>query len=179
MMRHTLLGAMTCLAVAALACRVRRRYVLVSVRGESMEPTLRHGDRVLADRTRVGGIRVGDVVVLEPGRPRPVPNSRSSTAGPAYWMIKRVVAVPGDPVPPGSVPARHTTPNAVVPWGKLVVAGDNGSASSDSRQLGYFHIEQVLGVVRDEHRASPDSYGGRRRGAAFIAFRASGTGAAS
>jgi signal peptidase I len=150
--QHTFLGvaagAMTCLAVAALACRLRRRYVLVTVRGESMEPTLRHGDRVLADRTRIGDIRVGDVVVLEPGNPRPVRNSRPSTAEPAYWMIKRVVAVPGDPVPPGSVPARHTTPNAVVPWGKLVVAGDNGSASSDSRQLGYFHIGQVLGVAR-------------------------------
>jgi signal peptidase I len=152
MMRHTFLGAaagaMTCLAVAALVSRLRQRYVLVTVRGESMEPTLRHGDRVLADRTRIGDIRVGDVVVLEPGNPRPVRNSRPSTAEPAYWMIKRVVAVPGDPVPPGSVPARHTTPNAVVPWGKLVVAGDNGSASSDSRQLGYFHIEQVLGVAR-------------------------------
>jgi signal peptidase I len=126
----------------------RRRDVLVTVRGESMEPTHRHGDCVFADRTRVGDIRVGDVVVLEPGNPRPVPNSRPSTAEPAYWMIKRVGAVPGDPVPPGSVPARHATLNAVVPWGKLVVAGDNGSASSDSRQLGYFHIEQVLGVAR-------------------------------
>lgn len=154
-MRHAVLGsavgALTCLAAVALACRLRRRYVLVTVRGESMEPTLGHGDRVLADRTRIGDIRVGDVVVLEPGRPRPVlavPGSRPSTAEPAYWMIKRVVAVPGDPVPPGSVPARHATPDAVVPRGKLVVIGDNAAASSDSRQLGYFHVEQVLGVAR-------------------------------
>jgi signal peptidase I len=152
-MRRTFLGAAvvatTCLAAAALARRLRRRYVSVMVRGESMEPTFRHGDRVLADRTRIGDIRVGDIVVLEPGRPRPaVRNSRLSTAEPAYWMIKRVVAVPGDLVPPGSVPSRLVTPNTVVPWGRLVVAGDNGSASSDSRQLGYFHIEQVLGVAR-------------------------------
>lgn len=95
MMRRTFLGAAvlatTCLAAAALARRLRRRYVLVTVRGESMEPTFRHGDRVLADRTRIGGIRVGDVVVLEPGRPRPVladRNSRPPTAEPAFWMIK-------------------------------------------------------------------------------------------
>jgi hypothetical protein len=103
-------------------------------------------------RTRVGGIRVGDVVVLEPGRPRPVlavRNSRPSTAEPAYWLIKRVVAVPGDPVPPGSVPARLATPDAVVPWGKLVVIGDNASASSDSRQLGYY---EDLGLPDGEAR---------------------------
>lgn len=154
-MRHTVLGtavgAMTCLAIAALACRLRQRYVSVTVRGASMEPTYRHGDRVLADRARIGDIRVGDVVVLEPGRPRPVladRNSRPLTAEPAFWMIKRVVAVPGDPVPPGSVPARHAAPDFVVPRGRLVVIGDNASASSDSRQLGYFHIEQVLGVAR-------------------------------
>jgi len=154
-MRQPFLGAAvvatTCFAVAELVRRLRQRYVLVTVRGESMEPTLCHGDRVLADRTRVGDIRVGDVVVLEPGRPRPVRavrNSRPSTVEPAYWMIKRVVAVPGDRVPPGSMSARHATPNAVVPHGLLVVAGDNGPASSDSRQLGYFHIEHVLGVAR-------------------------------
>jgi signal peptidase I len=187
MKRRTFLStavvAMAILAVIALACRLRRRYVSVTVRGESMEPTLRlvggpgslgvprneraqYGDRVLADRTRVGDIRVGDVVVLEPGRPRQdlamhrsrtsiaeSTNGQSSTTPPscnrtAYWMIKRVVAVPGDPVPRGSVPSRHAAPNAVVPRGRLVVIGDNASASSDSRQLGYFRIEQVLGVVR-------------------------------
>ncbi len=118
MRQHTFLGvaagAMTCLAVAAPACRLRRRYVSVTVRGESMEPTLRHGDRLLADRTRIGDIRVGDVVVLEPGRPRPVRNSRPSTAEPAYWMIKRVVACPAIRCRP--VPCRrgmpHRTPSS-------------------------------------------------------------------
>ncbi len=147
----TVASALTCLAVVATACRLRRRYVLVTVRGESMEPMFSHGDRVLVNRSRVADIRVGDVVVLKPGRPRPVlavPGSRLSTAEPVYWMIKRVLAVPGDPVPPGSVPKRLATPGAVVPDGKLVVIGDNAAASSDSRQLGYFHIERVLGVAR-------------------------------
>lgn len=148
---RTVAGALTCFAVVATACRLRRRYVLVTVRGESMEPVFRHGDRVLADRSRVADIRVGDVVVLEPGHPRPVlavPGSRPSAVEQAYWMIKRVVAVPGDPVPPGSVPERFAAPGAAVPDGKLVVMGDNAAASSDSRQLGYFHIERVLGVAR-------------------------------
>ncbi len=114
--------------------------MVVTVRGDSMEPALRHGDRVLADRADMSAVRVGDIVVLEPGRA----TNRST----AYWMIKRVVAVAGDRVPPGSVPARSAARDTVVPCGMLVVAGDNAAASSDSRQLGYFPIEGVLGVVR-------------------------------
>ena len=57
-------------------------------------------------------------------------------------MIKRAVAVPGEPVPEQSRLA-----DAVVPAGRLVVLGDNLPASLDSRGFGYVPAERVLGIV--------------------------------
>jgi signal peptidase I len=56
-------GAVAALAGAALA--IRRRFVVVTVAGRSMLPTYRDGDRVLVRRTRMEGLRAGQVVVVE------------------------------------------------------------------------------------------------------------------
>ncbi|NUR87949.1 MAG: hypothetical protein HOY71_28015, partial [Nonomuraea sp.] len=69
-------------------------------------------------------------------------------AGPeAAWLVKRAVAVPGDPLPRAEVPALATRPEVVVPPGRLVVLGDNRQVSLDSRRLGYVAAHQVMGVV--------------------------------
>ncbi|MEV6926136.1 signal peptidase I [Dactylosporangium sp. NPDC051485] len=121
-------------AVAAAVAWVRVRYLVVTVRGPSMEPTLLSGDRVLARRAGLGQVRAGDIVVLgAPGRA-------------ADGIIKRAVAVPGDPVPRASVPALAGVAEATVPAGKLVIVGD-GVQSSDSRQRGYADGTQVIGVM--------------------------------
>lgn len=109
-----------------------RRFVVVTVRGLSMEPTFRHGDRVLA-RRRVP-VTTGQVVVVE-------------SPGDGNLVIKRVAAVPGDPVPRGRCPAIADVPERVVPPGRLVLLGDNAAVSDDSRRLGYFALDRVLGVV--------------------------------
>ncbi|MFI7415840.1 S26 family signal peptidase [Nonomuraea sp. NPDC049684] len=113
---------------------LRVRFVAVTVRGRSMEPTLWHGDRVLVRRSSLGGVRPGRLVVVaaEPG---------------ASWLVKRVVAVPGDPVPRAEVPALANRPERVVPPGQLVVLGDNRPISFDSRRFGYVPARQLLGVV--------------------------------
>lgn len=123
-------------AATGLLLAVRRRYTAVTVVGLSMEPALRHGDRVLVRRTPGRRLRVADVVVARPG---PV-----SIPGRGGWLVKRVAAVPGDAVP-GCVRARVGVP--VVPAGALVLLGDNAAVSTDSRDLGFFDATRPLGRV--------------------------------
>ncbi|MFC9234377.1 S26 family signal peptidase [Streptomyces decoyicus] len=165
--------------VVAAGCAVAylsRRFVSVSVSGNSMQPAYSHGDRVIVRR----GVRPsrGDIVVIErpdrwgvpvpapgeahfttpyseeaplavrgvwPGEPVSAGFDRRITA--QNWMIKRVLAMPGDPVPVGRVPILSSLPGDRVPAGKVVVVGDNASVSFDSRQVGYFPLGRVLGTV--------------------------------
>jgi signal peptidase I len=114
---------------------VRRRYVVVTVEGVSMAPTLVDGDRVVVRRRSATEVRRGDVLVLEP------PVDAGGRDG-LRWNIKRVVAVAGDPVPDG-VPVEGIDR---VPAGSLVVFGDNPD-SVDSRQRGLFESSRLLGVA--------------------------------
>ncbi|MFG1999180.1 S26 family signal peptidase [Spirillospora sp. NPDC048911] len=125
----------------------RRRFVVVRVVGTSMEPAYRAGDRVLVRRRDGERAGRGQVVALQtalPGgvwRTTPLPEPAA-----AMWFLKRVVAVPGDPVP-GAVAERvGAEPGAVVPEGHLVVLGD-GPVSEDSRVWGHVPVDRVLGVV--------------------------------
>jgi signal peptidase I len=60
------------------------------------------------------------------------------------WVIKRVAATRGDPVPE---PVRPVVADAaLVPPGMLVVLGDNAS-SADSRTWGFCSADSVLGTV--------------------------------
>ncbi|MGN9837114.1 signal peptidase I [Nonomuraea sp. H19] len=127
------------LAAMAAALWARGRYVVVTVEGTSMAPTLSDGDRVLVRRLRIDQVSTGDVVVLEP----PLTPVELGPGGPdgRQWNIKRAVALPGDPVPPG-IDDSVTR----VPPGALVVLGDNAD-SVDSRQRGFFDADRLLGVA--------------------------------
>lgn len=123
-------------AIAALtALAIRRRFVVVIVRGASMEPTLRDRDRVLVRRCRAAQLSPHAIVVYE--EPQVL----------RAWVIKRLVARPGEPVPPTGFPALARTRDTVVPRGRIVVVGDNPTRSWDSRQLGYVASDRVRGVV--------------------------------
>ena len=126
-------------AVAAIAVAglwwLRRRWVMVVVRGQSMAPTFRSGERVLARRPGRTGIRNGDVVVFHVGP--------SHVADDPAWRVKRVAAIEGDALPAWYVSEGH------VPARTLVVAGDN-SGSQDSRQLGLIPVDSVIGVIHRE-----------------------------
>jgi signal peptidase I len=80
-------------------------------------------------------------------------------------VIKRVAAVPGDPRPKAWLPATRQPTEAHVPTGKLVLLGDNPDWSNDSRQMGYFPAEQLLGVVvrriARSHNALPAEWTGQ------------------
>lgn len=145
-MRRYLLWPLACALLAGLV--LRRRFTAVTVTGDSMMPALAPGDRVLVRQVRLGQLRRGQVVVMEmPGlagdRARPL----HSPARHREWAIKRVAAVPGDPRPAYCQPETADPPERLVPPGKLVVIGDNAAWSQDSRQLGYFPGDRLLGVV--------------------------------
>ncbi|WP_433041628.1 S26 family signal peptidase [Dactylosporangium sp. CS-033363] len=142
-------------AVAGLVW-LRRAFLVVTVTGRSMTPTFEPGDRVLARRGRA---RTGDVVIVGPARgvrgeeqqPGPVrgaggdgqPGERGR-GEPLRLVIKRLAASPGEPVPRDRVPALADVPEATVPAGKMVLLGD-AAESSDSRQLGYFDADRIVG----------------------------------
>ncbi len=120
-------------SAAAGTLLVRRRFVVVTVEGLSMLPTLAAGDRVLVRRAGLGRLRPGQVVVAQ--------------APDRHWLIKRVAAVPGDPRPAACLPGPSGPGQQWVPAGKFVLLGDNAAVSHDSRQLGYFAGDRLLGVA--------------------------------
>lgn len=149
-------GAVLALAVLVLAAPgaaawwLRRRYVVVTVRGTSMAPTYRPGDRVLVRRAP-SGVAADDVVVV--GEPDPVTGWRGSApldrrVTGRGWYIKRVVAVGGDRYPV-EVGLRGTCPR-----GHVALLGDN-VLSSDSRDHGPCPEEQILGVVVRRMASAP------------------------
>ncbi|MGC4795879.1 S26 family signal peptidase [Micromonospora saelicesensis] len=150
-------GSLAVLAGAVLLgrCLLTRRLVAVTVYGASMEPTYRGGDRVLVRRGSMPA--TGHVVVVE--YPTldgtwPLPPLRdgasASEVGRRRWLIKRVAAVPGDPVPRDRVPALA---EERVPPGMVVLLGDNPDSSFDSRRIGYFAGERILGAVLNARRS--------------------------
>ncbi|WP_086662437.1 S26 family signal peptidase [Lentzea kentuckyensis] len=122
-------------ALVAWLLVLRSRLLVVTVHGVSMEPTYRSGDRLLVRRAGLNRVRAGQVVVVRVDGAAP----DDPTGG---RMVKRAVAVPGDPVPP-QIPV----PGPRVPVDSLLVLGDNPARSNDSRRLGYLTADALIGVV--------------------------------
>ncbi|GIH25210.1 S26 family signal peptidase [Acrocarpospora phusangensis] len=119
-------------AVLGFVVRLRRRFLVVTVRGASMEPAFRDGQRVLTRRCRPEALRTGDVAVFH------------GPAEHADLLIKRVAALPGERVP---AEVRTSLDDARVPRDSLVVLGDNRRASQDSRHYGYVAAGRLVGTV--------------------------------
>ncbi|MEW8977115.1 MAG: signal peptidase I [Symbiobacterium sp.] len=142
-------------AVALLAALLVRTFgvQLYRVDGESMLPTLHHGDRLLVNKLvyRLRAPAPGEVVVLQdPG-------------GTGRHLVKRVIAVAGEEirvrddevlVDGRRLAESYTNPESpgtydagplVVPEGYVFVMGDNRGASLDSRLFGPVPVEQVEG----------------------------------
>ncbi|HLJ99065.1 MAG TPA: signal peptidase I [Streptosporangiaceae bacterium] len=141
-------------AVIGLAVSVRmlrHRITVVTVTGHSMHPTLSAGDRVLVRRGDISDLRPGQIVVFQ---------SPASDRTWTRWAIKRLVAVPGDPLPAEMMAAADDTPGLVVPGPlvpprKLLVMGDNTDESFDSRHFGFVPAERLLGVAFRKLRENP------------------------
>ncbi len=152
-----------CVLLAVLVCFViffTQILIGVKVYGPSMQPTLETGDYLFV--CTLTQPEHGDIVV--------VPNPNQSNANGKY-LIKRVIGLPGDTIMAEDGILYRKGPNdadfAVVeedflgePWidhndiapeivepGHIYVLGDNRNNSSDSRALGQFSIDEMLGVV--------------------------------
>ncbi len=152
---------------------LRRRYLAVTVTGRSMEPTYDDGERVLVRRVRIDAVRRGEVVVftgtpdetwlpIGAGASAKQPVFRPGPASMPRHTIKRVLAVPGDPVPHDACPALRDAAESSVPAGQIVVLGDAANRSYDSRHYGYVPAELLVGVAvrrlrlpRRAHRPVP------------------------
>jgi signal peptidase I len=133
-------------ALLALLVWTRRRAIVVTLAGRSMEPTFFAGDRVLVRRASLAEIGRNDVVLVHLPPPPDRHHGVPPPPGGFVPMVKRVAAVPGDAAPPGYA-AAGVRPGDVVPAGRLLLIGDNRLMSYDSRQLGYVDATAVVGVV--------------------------------
>lgn len=134
------------LALLLLRLLLRHRFVVIRVSGRSMLSALRPGDRLLVRRDVITRLAVGMIVVAraqQATRPDGAPLDR-------HWVIKRVAALPGDPVP-GSVRAAAGG-ISVVPDGQLVLLSDN-PAGNDSRRWGLVPASDLIGFVVARLRA--------------------------
>jgi signal peptidase I len=122
----------------------------ILVDGDSMEPTLVTGERVIVNRLsyKFGTPKLGDIIVFHPP-----PN-------PSEEYIKRVIGLPGDTiqVKNGSVYVNgqllqedyidvktNYTGTWQVPEGQLFVLGDNRNNSSDSHDWGAVPMDYIVG----------------------------------
>lgn len=110
----------------------------VEVSGESMEPTLRSGSKLLITKAYwlVGPIVPDDIVVIK--------NDVDDDL-----IIKRVYKTEGQEVDPKNVPLSYSLTDGpyIVPKGTVYVLGDNYNFSQDSRDFGPFNVEDVVGKV--------------------------------
>ena len=139
---------------AALMIAVHAFVIQVSiVRGNSMEPALRDGDRLVVDRVTysLADVDRGDVIILRYPR------------DPQVDFVKRVVAVPGDRVglrsgilfingapadDYGCIPDLASMDEVTVTPGQFFVLGDNRPISCDSREFGLVSQDMIKGRVR-------------------------------
>jgi len=123
------------------------------VRGSSMTPGIRDGDRILVDHFSYvfGEVHRGDIVVLQ------------YPLDPALDYIKRVIGLPGDQVeiragavwvngerldePYVAAPDPRTRLATVVEPEHYFVLGDNRPHSSDSREFGQVPRDHLRGKV--------------------------------
>jgi len=125
----------TLVLLLALSVFTYLNFQTVVVEGRSMEPNFHSGERLLVTRAfwLFGEPNRDDVVVI-----------RDNEGPHAGFLIKRVVALPGDWVPGSLAPGRMPM---MVPPGHVFVLGDNLAESDDSRRFGPVPVVRILGKV--------------------------------
>jgi signal peptidase I len=126
----------------AMRSLLRRHFQFVVVRGESMAPTLSHGDLILG-RRRFPKVSRGDIVVFSV---YPGDYFSEMTLGSLQRRVKRVVATSGEPAPPSLPASLRCLHDGNVPDRHVALAGD-ASVSEGSAQFGYIGVDRIESVV--------------------------------
>ncbi len=143
--RASALSVLLAAVLLGVALAARRYLAVITVRGPSMLPAFASGSRVLVRLGRSGRLRVGDVVVCaEPDQNGQWRSQDRPSVARGDLVIKRVAALPGQPVPAAALSAAG---QPSVPAGRLVVLGDNPARSRDSRHWGFVPRAAVLGRI--------------------------------
>jgi signal peptidase I len=124
--------------------RLGRPLLLVRVFGDSMAPSYRHGDRLLATRLWKC-LHRGDVLIF-----RVTAEDYGFAGGDAATIspdlrLKRIAACAGEPAPDW-LDERLRSKDGLVPRGYVAVAGDAAN-SEGSQQLGYIAEHRIEAVV--------------------------------
>lgn len=141
----------------ALLAAVRAAFWVVTVRYESMTPTLRDGDRLLVCRAwPAAWLRRGQIVVIFPGPRRFL----TDAAGECDPFVKRVTALAGDEITTrltdlvphfqDRVRAHHDAAGLRtwrIPDGHFFVRGDHPVGGHDSLLWGPIPFQALLGVA--------------------------------
>lgn len=171
-MKKEILEWAVAIGIAVVLIVVIRAFLFVSftVDGESMDPTLEDGDRVVVNKfiDNFSGYDMDDLIVF------------NSNIGPAY--VKRIIGTEGDTVEmvdkqvyvngeavdqdyithtgdsylddfelselPSGDGDNNSEAVEEIPEGKLLVLGDNRPVSRDSRDFGLIDEDDVIGKVQ-------------------------------
>lgn len=157
------------IAVAVILALIIRNFVftIAKVDGESMHPTLTHGDRLFTRIIGYNNPKAGDIIIFNPSISE---NMREPNKKVAY--VKRVIAVAGQEVDitrdgrvsvDGEIleedyisePIRVVVPNGTefpftVPEDTVFVMGDNRNRSHDSRSrdVGAVPLDNIIGKAQ-------------------------------
>lgn len=142
--------------IAALtAIVVILTYILrvVGVDGDSMQPTMQNGDRLLLTYT-CSELEQGDIVVIDRYDTEPLIKRVIATGGDTIEIVNTKVYVNNvmlvEPYIKGTTTARDMSGKLTVPPGYIFVMGDNRTVSKDSRMnaVGLISEKDVVGKAR-------------------------------
>lgn len=125
------------IALLGLIAFMRHRWLVLIVRGASMEPTLHSGDVIVCRRSNGSDVRAADIVVARSPQVTELVVKRVAALGQSHSQVCRATLVE-----PGTGSVRKLAA------GEVFLVGDNLCESTDSRHWGPVAIDSIVAVQR-------------------------------